>query len=124
MVICIFGVAYRDDADWEIQGKLTRQMTEVVSSMPGFISLKHHRSEDGDKIGIIRFQTRADLKAWRDHPAHREAWGQALRIYHESWVQTCETFDDYVWIDGVHHDRDQTDHFRMTPSEVLGEFRK
>jgi hypothetical protein len=34
-------------------------------------------------------------------------------------VQSCEVFDDYVWTDGVHVDRDQRDRFQMTPEQVL-----
>jgi hypothetical protein len=28
--------------------------------------------------------------------------GEAPNVYYEFWVQNCEVFDDYVWIDGVH----------------------
>jgi len=40
-------------------------------------------------------------------------------IRDEFWVQNCEVFDDYVWTDGVHVDRDQRDRFQMTPEQVL-----
>jgi len=122
MIICIFGVVYRDDIDWDLNKRLNEKMTHVVVTMPGFISLKFYKANDGDQIGIIRFKTREDLKAWRDNVAHRGAWGQAPKLYHEFWVQNCETFDDYVWIDGVHHDRDQTERFQMTKEEVLAAF--
>ncbi|MEO0976564.1 MAG: hypothetical protein AAFY24_04880 [Pseudomonadota bacterium] len=119
MVICIFGVRYRDDIDWELHRRLNEDMARAVAGMPGFISLKFYKADDGDQIGIIRFQTREDLKCWRDDIAHRGAFGHAPKLYHEFWVQNAETFDDYVWIDGVHHDRDQTDRFQMTAGEVL-----
>lgn len=122
LVICIFGVTYRDDIDWDLNKRLNEEMAEVVVTMPGFISLKFYEAKDGDQIGIIRFRNREDLKAWRDHQAHRGAWNHAPKLYHEFWVQNCVTFDDYVWIDGVHHDRDQTDRFRMSKEEVLGAF--
>ena len=119
MVICLFGITYRDDADFDLETRLTREMAEVASRMPGFISYKNYRADDGDEVGIIRFASRAALQAWRDNTAHRGAWAQATLIYHEFWVQNSEVFDDYVWIDGVHHDRDQTDRFKMTPEAVL-----
>jgi heme-degrading monooxygenase HmoA len=119
MVICIFGVTYRDDIDWQLNRRLNDAMARVVVTMPGFISLKYYKAQDGDSIGIIRFRTREDLKAWRDNVAHRGAWGEAPKLYREFWVQNCETFDDYVWIDGVHHDRDQTERFQMTQQQVL-----
>ncbi|WP_434055367.1 MAG: hypothetical protein RDA78_11050 [Roseibium sp.] len=119
MIICIFGVRYRDDIDRDLHKKLNDDMAHAVAGMPGFISIKFYKAEDGDQIGIIRFQTRDDLKNWRDDIAHRGAWRYAPKLYHEFWVQNAETFEDYVWIDGVHHDRDQTDRFQMTETDVL-----
>jgi hypothetical protein len=98
-------------------------MAEVASRQPAFISYKSYVAPDGDAIGIIRFASREALKGWRDNPAHRGAWDRAPEFCHEFWVQNCEVFDDYVWIDGVHHDRDQTDRFRMSPEEVLAAVR-
>ncbi|MET1412801.1 hypothetical protein ABVF61_11070 [Roseibium sp. HPY-6] len=119
MVICIFGVTYRDDIDRDLHQRLSDDMAKAVAAMPGFISLKYYKADDGDRIGIIRFKTREDLKSWRDHIAHRGAWGHAPKLYHEFWVQNCETFDDYVWVDGQHIDRDQTDRFQMSEQDVL-----
>jgi heme-degrading monooxygenase HmoA len=119
MIICIFGVVYQDNIDRELNRRLNDEMTQVVVTMPGFISLKYYKADDGDAIGMIRFKTREDLKNWRDNIAHRGAWGHAPKLYKEFWVQNCETFDDYVWIDGVHHDRDQSDRFQMTKEQVL-----
>ncbi|CTQ57321.1 MAG: hypothetical protein RIE06_02185 [Roseibium album] len=119
MIICIFGVTYRDDIDWDLHKRISDDMAHAVAAMPGFISLKFYKADDGDQIGIVRFRTREDLKSWRDDIAHRGAWGHAPKLYHEFWVQNSETFDDYVWIDGVHHDKDQSDRFQMTRDEVL-----
>lgn len=119
MVLCVFGVTWKEGADLEREAQLSRRMAEVVSGRPGFISYKSYVADDGDEIGIIRFESREALKAWRDDPAHREAWKEAPDFYHEFWVQNCEVFDDYVWIDGVHHDRDQRERFQMTPEEVI-----
>jgi|GEM_PF-411084 len=119
MIICIFGVTYREDYDRELHKQLNADMVEAVCSMPGFISLKFYKADDGEQIGIIRFKTRKDLKTWRNDIAHRGAWGHAPKLYHEFWVQNCETFDDYAWVDGEHLDRDQSDRFQMSRDEVL-----
>lgn len=119
MIICLFGVTYRDDIDGDLHKRISDDMAHAVAAMPGFISLKFYKADDGDQIGIVRFRTREDLKSWRDDIAHRGAWGHAPKLYHEFWVQNSEAFDDYVWIDGVHHDKDQSDRFQMTRDEVL-----
>jgi heme-degrading monooxygenase HmoA len=119
MVLCVFGITWKEGADLERETRLSRRMAEIVSRRPGFISYKSYVAADGDEIGIIRFESREALKAWRDDPAHRGAWKEATNFYHEFWVQNCQVFDDYVWIDGVHHGRDQRNRFQMTPEEVI-----
>jgi heme-degrading monooxygenase HmoA len=71
MVICVFGVTYREDADLELEAHLTRKMADAASKTPGFISYKSYRADDGDEVGLIRFVSREALKAWRDNTAHR-----------------------------------------------------
>jgi heme-degrading monooxygenase HmoA len=106
----------REGAD--LERELVRRMAEAASRKPGFIWYKSYVAADGDEIGIIRFESREALKAWRNDPAHRAAWHEAPDFYREFWVQNCEVFEEYVWVDGVHHDRDQHD-FQMTAEEVL-----
>src|SRR5262245_65276415 len=115
MVLTVFGTTWREGADLEREAQLARQLAKVASRKPGFISYKSYVASDGEEIGIIRFESREALKGWRDDPTHRGAWEEAPDYYHEFWVQNCETFDDYVWTDGVHVDGDQSDRFQMTP---------
>ena len=119
MILTVFGTTWREGADAEREAALSRRMAEIVSGQPGFISYKAYIAPDGEQIGIIRFESRDALKTWRDDPAHRGAWREAPHFYHEFWVQNCEVVEDYVWLDGVHHDRDQRDRFQMTRDEVL-----
>jgi heme-degrading monooxygenase HmoA len=119
MILTVFGVTWKEDADLDRELDLSRQMADVVSRRPGFISYKSYVAEDGDVIGIIRFESLEALKAWRNDVAHQSAWKEAPNYYHEFWVQNCEVFEDYVWVDGVHHDRDQRERFQMTHDEVV-----
>jgi heme-degrading monooxygenase HmoA len=119
MVLTVFGVTWKAGANLSRELQLSRRMAEVVSKRPGFISYKSYVSDDGDEIGIIRFESREALKAWRNDVAHQSAWKEAPLFYHEFWVQNCEVFEDYVWVDGVHQDRDQRDRFQMTSDEVV-----
>jgi heme-degrading monooxygenase HmoA len=119
MVLTVFGVTWRKGADLDRELELSRRMAEVVSRRPGFISYKSYVAADGDEIGIIRFESREALKAWRNDVAHQSAWKEAPHFYHEFWVQNCEVFEDYVWVDGVHQVRDQRGRFRMTAEQVV-----
>jgi hypothetical protein len=53
MVLCVFGVTWKEGADLEREAQLSRRMAEVVSGRPGFISYKSYVADDGDEIGII-----------------------------------------------------------------------
>jgi heme-degrading monooxygenase HmoA len=119
MVLTVFGVTWKEGADLHRELALSQRMAEVVSRRPGFISYKSYTAADGDTIGIIRFDSRQALKAWRNDLAHQTAWKEAPDFYHEFWVQNCEVFEDYVWVDGVHRDGDQRDRFQMTSDEVV-----
>lgn len=119
MILTVFGVTWKEGADLERELELSRRMAEVVSQRPGFISYKSYVAADGDVIGIIRFESKEALKAWRNDFAHQGAWKEAPEFYHEFWVQNCEVFEEYVWVDGVHHERDQRARFQMTPKEVV-----
>jgi heme-degrading monooxygenase HmoA len=119
MILTVFGVTWKKGADLERELELSRRMADVVSQRPGFISYKSYVADDGDVIGIIRFESRDALKAWRNDIIHQSAWNEAPNFYHEFWVQNCEVFEDYVWIDGVHHERDQRERFQMTHDEVV-----
>jgi len=59
------------------------------------------------------------LKAWRNDITHQSAWKEAPSFYHEFWVQDCEVVEECVWVDGVHHERDQRERFQMTHDEVV-----
>jgi heme-degrading monooxygenase HmoA len=119
MILTVFGVTWKDGADLDRELELSRRMAETVSRRPGFISYKSYVAADGDEIGIIRFESREALKAWRNDVAHQSAWTEAPSFYHEFWVQNCEVFEDYVWVDGVHQVRDQRDRFQMTAEQVV-----
>jgi heme-degrading monooxygenase HmoA len=119
MILTVFGVTWKEDADLDRELDLSRRMADVVSRRLGFISYKSYVADDGDVIGIIRFESREALKAWRNDVIHQSAWKEAPNYYHEFWVQNCEVFEDYVWVDGVHFDRDQRERFQMTHDEVV-----
>ena len=58
MVLCVFGIVWREGADLDREAELSRRMAEVASRKRGFISYKSYVASDGDAIGIIRFESR------------------------------------------------------------------
>jgi heme-degrading monooxygenase HmoA len=70
MVIVLIRTTLRADADVAAYEKLNAEMYAIVSGMPGFLGADGYKSESGDEVGIVRFETLEALRAWRDHPDH------------------------------------------------------
>lgn len=90
MVIAIFRSRLRAEHAAEFQ-ELAGRMLELARSMPGFLSYKVYASEDGERCSIIEFDSADHLRAWREHPEHREA--QRLgreRFYQEYSLHVAE----------------------------------
>jgi heme-degrading monooxygenase HmoA len=118
VVICLYGLRGRRGADSQAEAELFEELLAKARSMPGFIGYHLYTSEDGEELGVIRFETREALDAWRDDPAHRASWQRAREFYTEFWVQNCETFRDYLWRDGRHVEDDLGDRFRSEPANL------
>jgi heme-degrading monooxygenase HmoA len=96
MVVVLFGTTMRDDADLDEYRRRSSRMNELVRRIPGFMSIKGFKSEDGEEVAIARFESEAALDAWRFQPEHVETQRRAREAFYESyWVQVCRTVRDY-----------------------------
>jgi heme-degrading monooxygenase HmoA len=111
MVITVFGEVVVKPGTEEREEQLTAQLKPVLQAMPGYISYKTYRADDGEEIGLIRFDSRESLDAWVHEGAHGSAQRVAHEIYESFWVQTAETFREYTWKNGIRIDGDLTDLF-------------
>ena len=118
MVICLYGLRARADADTAAEAQLFGELLAEARSQPGFIGYHAYTSQDGEELGVIRFETREDLEAWRRHPVHQAAWRRASAFYTEFWVQNCEAFREYSWREGQHLDEDLTARFRADQTNL------
>ncbi len=67
------------------------RMSELVQEMPGFRGLKTFTAEDGERISVFAFETAEQVRAWREHPEHREAQRRGREeFYAEYELQICE----------------------------------
>jgi len=72
VVITVFRSRLRPEHEGEFQA-LAARMRRIAESMPGFISYKVFAAEDGERCSVIEFESHESLRAWREHPEHREA---------------------------------------------------
>ena len=85
MVISIFRSRLRPENGGEF-GELAARMLELAEAMPGFISYKVYASEDGERCSLVEFESREHLRAWREHPQHREAQRIGRERYYEEYT--------------------------------------
>ncbi len=108
MVITIFGDTVVKPGKEAEDARLTEKLEPILRSMPGFISYKSYRADDGEEIGIIRMETREALEDWVHEGVHGSAQKIADQIYERFWVQSAETYREYTWENGKHTDGDLT----------------
>ncbi len=88
-VVTVFRSRLRPDAVAEYES-VAEQMVTVARAMPGFVDYKTFAADDGERVTIVTFASRADHDAWRAHPEHRHA--QRLgreRLYETFSIQVC-----------------------------------
>jgi antibiotic biosynthesis monooxygenase (ABM) superfamily enzyme len=108
MVICIFGNTVVKPGKEEGEAQLSAKLEPILRAMPGFISYKNYVADDGEEIGLIRFDSRESLDAWAHEGVHGQAQAVAPEFYESFWVQDVETYREYTWERGVHTDGDLT----------------
>ena len=99
MVVILFELKKRPEADVPEYRAMLARMEEIVTSMPGFISSEDFTSEDGSRdLSIVRFESLEALEAWRTHPEHLEAQRLARELYFESYhIQVLTTIREYAF---------------------------
>jgi heme-degrading monooxygenase HmoA len=89
-VIVVGDLRLRDDADMDSYGQLGERMYGIVSKLPGFLSVKSFRAEDGEEITVFRFASDEALEAWRTHPDHVETMKRGhAEFYSSGFLQIC-----------------------------------
>lgn len=95
MVVVLFRNRLRDDAGDEY-ATTAKRMLALASAMPGFVSFKTFRADDGERISVIEFESDAHVRAWHEHAEHRDAQQRGReRFYEEYRLQVCEPIRDY-----------------------------
>lgn len=76
--------------------EMAARMRTLAEGMPGFISFKTFNAEDGERVSIIEFESEETLRAWREHPEHREAQALGRTVFYaEFQIQVCSIIRQY-----------------------------
>jgi heme-degrading monooxygenase HmoA len=98
MIVLLFKSQLRADIDAEDYAATRARMMDLVRAIPGFLSYKTFRADDGETLAIARFESEEALEAWRHHPEHVAAQRRGHAEFYESYrIQVCRTLRDYAW---------------------------
>jgi heme-degrading monooxygenase HmoA len=92
-IVTVFRSRLRDQPDgYEETGD---EMLALASAMPGFVDYKLFTADDGERVSLITFSSRAEHDAWRIHPQHASAQARGrAEWYAEYTIQVCELIDE------------------------------
>lgn len=95
MVVVVFNIKHRSDFPLDEYEQLGARMGELASSMAGFAGMDYAAIEGGELL-VVRFESHEDLKAWREHPEHREAQQRGRERYFAHYrIEVCEEVRSY-----------------------------
>jgi heme-degrading monooxygenase HmoA len=90
-VIVMGNLNLRDDASIEEHNKLGERMYGIVSQLPGFLSVKSFKADDGEQLTVFRFSSEQALEAWRTHPEHVQTMKRGhAEFYTSGFLQVCK----------------------------------
>src|SRR6202040_897689 len=90
-VLVVGDLKLREGASGDEYDRLDEGMYGIVSKLPGFLSVKSFKADDGEFISIIRFASEEALEAWRTHPEHVETMKRGhAEFYASGFLQICK----------------------------------
>jgi heme-degrading monooxygenase HmoA len=95
MILALFAFRLRPEAQAEFEPTVAR-MTELVRTIPGFISMDLFHADDGRMLAVPRFESEEALEKWRNHPEHLAAQKKGRDAFFEDyWIDVCSTIRSY-----------------------------
>jgi heme-degrading monooxygenase HmoA len=105
-VIVIGDLKLRHDGSMDEHDRLGERMYGIVSDMPGFLSVKSFKADDGEELTVFRFSSEAALEAWRTHPEHVQTMKRGhAEFYISGFLQVCKVIREVGPFD---HSRETT----------------
>src|SRR5262249_37232672 len=90
-IIVVGDLKLREHAPLDEYARLGERMYGIVSRLPGFLSVKSFKAEDGEELTLFRFASEEALEAWRTHPDHVETMRRGhTEFYSGVYLQICK----------------------------------
>ena len=96
-IVTVFRSRLRDDAG-DTYERTAAQMEQLARAVPGFVDFKQFVGDDGERVSLITFASRAAHDKWRDDPRHRAAQQRGRDDwYAEYHIQVCELVAERIF---------------------------
>jgi heme-degrading monooxygenase HmoA len=90
-VVVIGELKLRADARLEEHDRLGARMYGIVSQLPGFLSVKAFKADDGEELTVFHFASEEALEVWRTHPEHVATMKRGhAEFYTRGFLQVCK----------------------------------
>jgi heme-degrading monooxygenase HmoA len=103
MVIVVFRTRLRPgltERDFAELAELGARMQRLAAAMPGYVSSKDFEASDGEALSIVEFSSEETLRAWRNHPEHRQAQQAGRERFFAAYqIQVCTPLRSYRFPD-------------------------
>jgi heme-degrading monooxygenase HmoA len=98
MEIVLFHINTREGLDEQEYQKTFERMLELVSEVPGFVSIDGFTGEDGSELAVARFESADAIAHWRDQPEHVRTQQRGRDEFFASYDITIATvWKQYGW---------------------------
>lgn len=98
MILVVFQIKLRADADLAAYESTSERMVEILSGLPGFLGLAGFAAADGGECALAYFDSHDTVAAWKDHPEHRGARERGRNEFFESYdITVAEVARHYEW---------------------------
>lgn len=89
-IVTVFRSRLRSDGS-DGYARTADEMERLAREVPGFVDFKTFVADDGERVSVITFASRAAHDAWRDDPRHRAAQERGREHwYAEYQILVCE----------------------------------
>ena len=97
MIVILFRSKLTDAAADGYSDMATEMLTRA-KQMPGFIDFKSFKSDDGERLSVIRWKDEETLKAWRDEPRHLVAQNAGRSKWYEYYkIEIAQVIRENAW---------------------------
>src|SRR4051794_9794851 len=93
-VVVIFRTRRKVEDDPEY-AELAPKIETLARQSPGFVDMKSYVADDGEHVTVARFDTAADMRAWRDNAEHRIAQRLGREKFYASYdIAVCSLVEE------------------------------